>query len=63
MKSLDMGSPCKRRGKLQGSWYMDPSYKAQDDAEVAFFFFFLSQEEESMTPRAWDLFEPLLEQR
>lgn len=40
MKSLDMGSPCKRRGKLQGSWYMDPSYKAQDDAEVAFFFFF-----------------------
>ena len=40
---------------------MDPSYKAQDDAVVAFFF--LSQEEESMTPRAWDLFEPLLEQR
>ena len=66
MKNLDMGSLCKRHRKLQGSWYMDLSYKAQDNAEVVvffFFFFFLSKEEESMTPRAWDLLEPLLQQR
>lgn len=35
-----MGSPCKRRRKLQGSWYMDLSYKAQDNAEVVVVFFF-----------------------
>lgn len=48
-----MGSPCKRRRKLQGSWYMDLSYKAQDNAEVVVVFFL--SKEESMTPRAWDL--------
>ena len=56
-----MGSPCKRRRKLQGSWYMDLSYKAQDNAEVVVVFFL--SKEESMTPRAWDLLEPLLQQR
>lgn len=41
MKSLDMGDPASRRcRKLQHPWYMDPRYKAQDYAEVAFFLFF-----------------------
>lgn len=38
MKNLDMGGPASRRSKmLQGPWYMDPCYKAQDYAEVAYF--------------------------
>lgn len=38
MKSLDMWGPASTwRKELQGPWYMDPRYKAQNYAEVAFF--------------------------
>lgn len=51
------GLESRRPRMLQGPWYnMDLGYKAQDLLRLLI----LSKEEEPMTPRAWDLLEPLL---
>lgn len=52
------GLAYRRPWTLQGPWYMDPRYKAQNFAELL-----ILRKEELVAPRAWDLQEPLLQNR